>query len=385
MNRIYSDVVLPRIIYLPYFFTKIILFLFSLLLYFRKSKSDKSANSSLCIEAGIKGWESIEFKELYESACEYLGAENIDRLVIRPDENYFKQISVYLKDKNPTHYLYDPRTGSGQALVKLWRSFRIAILLHKHTVVPIVILTDLSVRVARAQSAIVSANSGIVVCFMSAREASSIFPHDRLIGPCLMPFSVKTMNYLDTLGKLKPKSVTAKALFVGALYEPRKTTLEDIRSKLIPRGYLFEIKGRLPGDARMSDSEYWAQLCYADIIVTTASQGYHYKTPQGKMVQRGADRIDIPQLVYRYLEVLASGSLLVAPAVPSVCRYFTPWVHFIPFNTSEDAIKVISHFLDHDAERLIVAKRGKERAEALISARCFWMVVDTALCADALL
>ena len=382
MSKVYTDFLLPRVVYVPYFFTKFFLFVFS---FFRISKSNKCSNSSLCIEAGVKGWESIEFKEFFESANEYLGGDKVDRLEIRPNEDYLDQVFVYLKEKKPTHYLYDPRTGAGGTLDKLWRSFRMAIILHRNAVVPIVILTDLSVRVSRAQSAIVSARNGLVVCFMSTREAGSIFPHDRLIGPSLMPFSAKTMKYLDEISGLKPNLVTAKALFVGAMYEPRKTILEEISLKLTQRGYLFEIKGRVVGQARLNDSEYWEQLCYADIIVTTADQGYHYKNQQGEMIQRGADRIDIPQLVYRYLEVLASGSLLVAPAVPGVCRYFTPWVHFIPFNSTEEAINVIAHYLDHESERLMIAKSGKERAQALISARCFWLLVDTALRDDSML
>jgi hypothetical protein len=322
---------------------------------------------------------------MYESACEYLGEGNIHQLIIRPEEDYLKQVSAVLRKRKPTHYIYDPRTVSGNAVVKIWQSFKVAILLNKYAVIPIVILTDLSVRVARAQSVIVTAENGLVICFMSVREAKQIFPHNRLIGPCLMPFSVKTMNYLDKIVRLKPIVGQARALFVGALYEPRKTILEEVQSRLTQRGYIFEIRGRFPGDARLADSEYWSQLSHADIVVTTACQGYHYKTSQGRMVQQGADRIDIPQLVYRYLEVLASGALLVAPIVPNVSRYFTPWEHFIPFDTTDDAVNVISYFLDHDSERLKIAKRGRDRAQALISARCFWVMIDTNLQADAMI
>jgi hypothetical protein len=385
MFRIYKNFVLPRIVYIPYLITKIILFIITTLFFLKTSKENKPLNPNLSIEAGIKGWESIELKELHESACEYLGQENVQKLIIRPEEDYFKQVSEHLINKKPTHYVYDPRTGSGSTLVKLWQSLRIAIAFHRHSVIPIVILTDISIRLARAQGAIVTAKTGVVVCFMTVREVSQIFPHKRIIGPSLMPFSVKTMNYLDSVSQLKPRLDQAKALFIGSLYEPRKTILEDIRYKLTRNGYIFDIKGRSLGNARVKDSEYWEQLCYADIIVTTACQLYHYVTPQGETIQRGADRFNVPQLVYRYLEVLASGALLVAPIVPNVSRYFTPWVHFIPYDSTDDAVKVISYFLDHDSERLIIAKRGKDRAQALISARCFWAMIDTNLQADAMI
>ena len=41
----------------------------------------------------------------------------------------------------------------------------------------------------------------------------------------------------------------------------------------------------------------------------------------------------LPHLVYRYTEVLASGSLLVAPIVPGVEEYFRPGVDFVSFQS----------------------------------------------------
>ena len=46
----------------------------------------------------------------------------------------------------------------------------------------------------------------------------------------------------------------------------------------------------------------------------------------------------IQNLVYRYLEVLASGSLLIAPNVPGVDRYFKPGIHFVSYENNDDAI-----------------------------------------------
>ena len=36
---------------------------------------------SIVIEAGHKGWESIEFKEMYATAADYLGEKNISKIV----------------------------------------------------------------------------------------------------------------------------------------------------------------------------------------------------------------------------------------------------------------------------------------------------------------
>lgn len=384
-NKFFFDVLLPRIVYLPYLAAKVVLLFMSLVHRLSGSQPAKTINSTLCIEAGVKGWESIEFKELYQSACEYLQPENVHQLIVHPEKNYIEQVSSALSTKSITHYLYDPRTGGSGFWLRLWQSLRLAILLQKYDVVPIVLLSDISLRISRAQSAIVSARKGVAISFMSSKCAASFFPHRRLIGPSLMPFSVKTKQMLDVFIEQRQQNMPAKAIFVGSLYEPRTTTLDKVRSGLAARGFAFEIQGRVVGSPRVSDYDYWTKLCYSDIVFTTAEQGIHYKTSSGRMVQRGADRIDISQLVYRYLEAIASGALLVAPDVPSVRRYFTPGEHFISFDSPESAIEVISHFLLNDMERLKIASQGKERADALITSRCFWMSVDNSLGSDSLI
>lgn len=374
MNRILREALLPRVVFLPYLAARIVLFFTSVARRLSACQFSGSGNTTLCIEAGVRGWESIEFKELYQSACEYLQPENVDKLIIHSDIDYLKQVELALASKRITHYLYDPRTGSQGFWLGLWQSLMVAIYLQKYNVVPIVLLTDLSVRTWRSQSAVVSAQRGLVICFMSVKFVGQIFPHRRLLGPCVMPFSVQTKEMLDALIWRRPEKSPAKALFVGSLYEPRTAQLEEVRSSLARRGLLLEIKGRKIGSARFPDSEYWQSICFSDIVVTTSDQ----------MTQKGTDWIDIPHLVYRYMEVLASGALLVAQDVPSVRRYFTPGEHFISFDSSSNAAAIIFYYLTNTAERIKIAKQGKARADALIAARSFWILVDSALGADSM-
>jgi hypothetical protein len=375
----YLSSILPRVVYIPYFFSQLFCYLLQPKFPFSWASKNRLKQPRLCIEAGTRGWESIELKELYQSACEYLGCENVDKLSIKTNTNYLEQILLNIIRNKPTHYIYDPRTDSGGTFLKIWNSFRIALLFHRYGIVPIVILTDLSVRVARSQASIVSSMCGVVVCYVSVKKLGHIFPHKRILGPCLMPLSQQTFEFLRSEKMLNLKRQNKKALFVGALYEPRTTILNTIKRELIQRGYDLEVKGRLPGELRVMDEEYWASLCNAEVVVTTSEQGYHYKTPTGKMVQRGADLIEVPQLVYRYLEVLACGTLLVAPLVPAIERYFIPGVHFIPYNSPEDAVKIISYYLDNDSDRVSIAECGRKRAEYLISSRCFWTIIDSSL------
>ncbi len=377
INKFYKQTLLPRLCFVPYFVARIILSVISALNWLAGSRRKCGADSHLCIEAGVRGWESIEFKELYQSACEYLPPENVHRLILQPDQSYLRQIADLLRSAPITHYLYDPRTdNSGIVLWRaLWQSLRVAILLNKHGVVPIVLLTDLAVRAWRTQAAVVSARNGLVVCFMAPTRVGPIFPHRRLLGPSLMPFSVQTLRMLNGLISQRKKNIPPIALFTGSLYEPRATRLEQIRTGLAALGFLFEVKGRPMGSKRVTDAEYWERLCHAEIILTTADQ----------VLQNVADWHHIPHLIYRYIEVLASGSLLIAQDVPSVRRYFTPGVHFIAFDSPQKAVEVISHYLVNESERLLIARQGKERADALILSRSFWVSIDSVLSSNSLL
>ena len=263
IRKLYRYVILPRMCFVPYFFTKALLSVLALIYWVMRLSRKQRLETNLCIEAGVKGWDSIEFKELYQSACEYLPPKCVHRLVVLNDQSYLEQITKVIQSKTITHYVYDPRTNNADNLFwpVLWNCLRVSILLQKNGVVPIVLLTDLSLRIWRTQAAIVSARSGIVVCFISPKHVGQIFPHQRLLGPSLMPFSVQTVEKLNKLISLRQKNKTSKVLFTGSLYEPRTTKLGQIRAGLASRGINLEIKGRQMGSARIPDSDYWARLC----------------------------------------------------------------------------------------------------------------------------
>lgn len=368
-----KNCLLPRIVFIPFWIMRIVPIPFGV---FGKKGAEqtKALPSVLCIEAGVRGWDSIEFKELYSSACEYLGNDRVHKVQIRKDESYLNQVKMALKGVRSSHYLYDPRTGSQKWYIGLWQAFNIAFLLHLHGVIPIVLLADLAVRTWRAQSAIVTAKRGTVIAFVSAKEISPIFPHRRLVAPSLMPLSETTMAFLDALFEKRPQSPPRKALFAGSLYEPRTTILREIADNLGSRGFSLEIRGRQMGSPRFPDLDYWSMLSHELIIVTTADQ----------VDESAKDWKWIKQMIYRYLEVMASGALLVAPEVPGVRRYFVPGEHFVSFTSPAHASEVIEYFLINEAERAAIAQKGRARAKALVAARSFWVGVDIGLGKDSL-
>lgn len=370
VGNLITQTVLPRVVYLPYFCARVVLLFYeTMIAVARMFRRPLVGESKICIEAGERGWESIEFKELYLSACEYLADHQVFRLIVSPNFSYVQQVRSFVADKKPTHYLYDPRTGSQKWLHGLWQSFMVLCVLKKHGVIPVVFLTDLSVRRWRAQSSVVSANSGLVISFISSRVVQPIFPHKRLVGPSVMPFSRSTRNKLDTLIKRRTPNNPRRAVFTGSLYDPREGILDEVKRGVEAKGAIFESRGRKLGTPRKSDLEYWSILVNADIVFTTSVQ----------IVQAGRDWSHIPHLVYRYIEAMAAGSLLVAQEVPGIRRYFNPGEHFVSFSSCEEAVEKIVDLLGDENARTAIARNGKKRADALINAGVFWQTIDAAL------
>jgi hypothetical protein len=366
------NLIKPYLVYLPYYFAWLLFAPLRALLNMAALFHPRPKASRLCLEAGEGGWKIIEYQELYLSAQEYLNPQSPIKLVIDRDRPYLSQVATALKVHKPTHYAYSPRTGLQTPWGALIQAFGILFLMTIHRVTPIVFLTDLPVRLWRAQSAVVTSLSGIVVALMPPALTQQIFPHSRMIGPYLMPFSRKTLSILDQIQEKNAKARVQRAtspVFIGSLYEPRTTKLELIRKRLSDRGIQFAIRGRIIGEPRKSDEEYWGQLINAAIVVTTADQ-IELPTSDWKW---------IPHFIYRYTEALACGSLLIAPKLQSIERYFVSDEHYIGFVDIDDAVIKIDHYYHQHQQRERVAAAGRARVRALVESNSFWAGIDIAL------
>jgi hypothetical protein len=342
-------------------------------LWHRRSHQFTKLSSRIVIEAGEIGWTSIEFKELHQSAREYLGEDSVLRLVVDRNMVYQRQVNRLLSmNTDVTHYLYDPRTARAQDQQNLWNvlkdSVLMSLILFRYGVTPVVLITDIGYRYWRYQAAAVSAQTGVVVSFMSSKFSRAMFPHSRLIGPSIFPMSQETLYYLMDLRKTLEAEgkIEKKVRFTGSLYEPRASFMRELERLM---GAKADIRGRELGSVRKTDTEYWQLIASAAIVITTADQ----------IDQPGRDLTHVQQMVYRYVEVLACGSLLLAPAVPGVMNYFTPGIHFVPFESVQDAHDKAVYYLEANEQANRIRLEGQRRAKALIESRVFWLQINAAL------
>jgi hypothetical protein len=365
MNKFYKNNILPKLYFPLFYFILILLRIYKTFLVNTKKKE----KSRLIISAGLRGWDSIEFKELYYSACEYLNEKQVIKHSAIDSTKYYEDLHRIVMEYNPTHVLYDPRSGDQNLFSGTIEAIKITFLFTKKNIIPIVLSTDLSYRKWRIKSALVSALSGVVICFVSSKKIFPIFPHKRLFGPMLMPLSIKTFNSLNCLKQNLNNLEKKKAVFIGSLYEPRTTKLTKIKNGLNKIDLDLEIKGRVLGSPRKSDNEYWSTMVNAPIVFTTSDQ----------VSSNDFDWSWIQNLVYRYIEVLSCGSLLIAPKVPGVDKYFQSGIHYVSFDTTEEAIEKITYYLNNDDSRTQIADRGKKIAKSLTNSKIFWTLVDNSL------
>ncbi len=323
----------------------------------------------LAIEAGEIAWEHIFFKEAFQSAAEFLGADRVVRLSIRKDKRYVQQVREFVIAQRVTHYFYDPRSGSQSLPVALLQAFQLVALFSRRGIIPIAYCTDISLRRWRFQAAIVTAMGGVCVCLTHEDIAKKMVPHERVIGPAIMPISEKTLRELDGLRASKEPNTPLKVSFFGSLYEPRVSQLEKIRLGLQSAGVTLEIKGRAPGGERISDVEYWKEIISTDILVSTSSQ---VQIP-------GMDLGHANHLIYRFTEALACGVCLVIEDAPGADRIFTNLEDLILWWTPEDAIRQVAALARDGARVRKIGETGGFRLRSIASEKTFWTAIRNSI------
>ena len=325
-------------------------------------------SKKLVISAGAKGWESIEFKELYASAVEWLGADQVTVV------EYHSQMRVLDELGECSHYLYDPRTGydyaeepSKRRRATFIRAIKIGIICAWRGITPIAYVTDFSQKDWRLPSFLVTARLGFIFCLLSVGSVSRKYLwHDRVAGPMPMALSKNLSNKLSKdISNPRPILIS----FSGSLYEPRKSFVNELAKKCQVQGYDLVIKSRVLGGRRRSDEEYWNELSDSVFVVSTSGQNHEAEL----------DFRDVKQLVYRFSEALLAGACLISDVPDGVSRYFEPGKDFVAASTVTDVIEILHDYKQRPEYYSKIAQRGEKKAQAIANCSYFWNTINNAL------
>ena len=326
----------------------------------------------LMIEAGKIGWTSVFYTELQRSATDYIHPNRVITSSIDRSKNYLNQSIKNLLHHKPTHFCFDPRTGSQEFLLAIFQTLILTILLTFLRITPIVILTDASVRQWRYQVFLLTAKTGVIVTFLDPKKMGDLIPHKRVIGPMFMPISIATLLDLEEKSKLigKKKDTQPAVHFLGSLYSKRVTFFEELQLELrkIESRVIIKTQSK---SAEIAPNSYWDKLANAERVITTT-----FQERDPNYVQ---DALEIDQLVFRVSETLAAECILFSSVAPGMEKFFTAGKDFIAYNHIADAAQKIEFYAQNTNLALEIAKHGHKTYRELIMGRHFWKHIEAHL------
>ena len=327
-----------------------------------------SGPAVLAIDSGAASWLFIDYEELLESACEYLGPDRVVKITISDRERYVRQVRAQLEGQGVSHYFYDPRSASERPRRSWLQALGLATLFAWRGIVPISRMTDVHHRRWRAQTTLMSARGGPTMVLMSASRARMLAVHHHLVGPLPMPLSAQTFAQLRRI-RNEEEVRSGSVVFVGALYDPRRAFLSEVQNRLRLAGVDLDLRVREAGGPRISNEEYWRTLARADVILSTSTMSHG----------PGQDRVDEAHLIYRFTEACAVGRPLVTQAVPGADEVFRADRDFLECTDAASAAEVILKALSNEELREQIAEGGLQRAAQLVETKYFWRAIDESL------
>ena len=143
--------------------------------------------------------------------------------------------------------------------------------------------------------------------------------------------------------------------------------LDQIFSLVQPLGFSFQYSTRLSAENRIDNSSYWSFLKNSYIVLTTSTP-----TPEAGSLHLSSE----PHFIYRFVEALATKSLLLTQAPHGISHFFEPDIHFVSYSTPLEASQKITYLFDNPDFRHRIAAQGYDRVVELIKCKHFWSSFD---------
>lgn len=332
----------------------------------------RHSTSRILLFAGRRGWENPEYVEFQQSAIEFLGPRRVvSSWAPKGLRTFWLSISLVLR--RPSHFLYDPRWGSTNRILAVIEAHTIKLTCHITGCVPIGLLNDIPEITWRRKLGIVCNDLGVCLVLVSPKTARREIPEITVAaGPTPMPMSRRSLRTHqqewpspDSFENQSAPVVT----FVGSLYEPRESILSAFGQALDAWGIEFKTLVRDIKEPKIPRSAYMKFLATSDLTVTTADQ---MKTDKSLPIR-------VQHLVYRYIEALAAGTVLIAPTIEGAEEFLEAGTHFIRCDDISSPPPQLRRILMNRVLLEKIRLNARQRIRELTEEDFFWTFVNREL------
>jgi hypothetical protein len=199
---------------------------------------------------------------------------------------------------------------------------------------------------------------------------------DNLTRFCDVVFTLEHEDYFREYCSFPEKYITT-----FAIYSPKLFHAGPLDERNIDLTFIGGLGGRYPEERSVGISA----LRDSGLRVTTpGGRGNDQKKisndDYGAIVRRSKIIINwcrnisgkYYQAKGRIFETTLAGAMLLCEECDPVNRWFTPFVDYVPFSTTEELVERATYYLRHDSQRLKIAKQGHQTAMSKYRADLAW-------------
>lgn len=295
--------------------------------------------NKVVIEAGMRGWDLIEYQEIEEYTKDILGKDSVKRHIYTSQLRRLQNLFFDRVTFGRFYFYYSPRTEKNYKSLTAKFDLLITLIFIKIIGCKLIFfLADSNQYSLRLLAKLSSYFGATVLSVIPPAIFKRYDPSLKSIGPYIFPISIKTRNHLSSL---QPNVVPKYDLsLMGGLYPERKKIFDSILEDLSTSNLDIHLCERAVKNSRNDPFSYWNEILSSKFVFTTTCQTASDQDTSSLAIGRHN------HLVYRFSEVWAAKRILITQVPDSCENICLPGVHYLVASNSSEILDIIQQYSD---------------------------------------